>query len=94
MNVTKIDGAWESPHEAAKPETMEDMQHDYNYILAGQMTKKLLDAGLITKEEYDMIMAKNRQSFPSLISSLYPTESLITQDFRGNMSPNESEVGK
>jgi hypothetical protein len=49
MNVTKIDGAWESPHEAAKPETMEDMQHDYNYILAGQMTKKLLDAGLITK---------------------------------------------
>jgi hypothetical protein len=94
MNVTKIDGAWESPHEAAKPETMEDMQRDYNYILAGQMTKKLLDAGLITKEEYDMIMAKNRQSFPSLISSLYPTESLITQEFRGNMSPSESEAGK
>jgi hypothetical protein len=94
MNVTKIDGAWESTHEAAKPETMEDMQQDYNYILAGQMTKKLLGAGLITKEEYDIIMMKNRQSFPSLISALYPTESLITQDFRGNMSPSESEAGK
>ena len=36
------------------------------------MTKKLLDRGLITEEEYDIIMTKNRQVFSPVLSDLYP----------------------
>lgn len=52
--------------------TMEEMQREYDYIRAGQMTKKLFDKGLITEEEYHIIMTKNRQVFPPILSDLYP----------------------
>lgn len=52
--------------------TMEEMQREYDYIRAEQMTKKLLDKGLITEKEYDIIMIKNRQVFSPILSDLYP----------------------
>ena len=72
--------------------TEEEMQREYNYILAEQITKKLLDKGIITEEEFGKIMAKNRQEFAPFLSDLYPTETLIPKEFRGNMSPTEEEV--
>ena len=72
--------------------TEEEMQREYDYIRAEQMTKKLLGKGLISEEEYDKIMCKNRQVFSPFLSNLYPQESLIIQGFRGNMSPTEEEV--
>ncbi|MBR6158467.1 MAG: hypothetical protein IKQ27_16055 [Lachnospiraceae bacterium] len=70
MQVTQLpDGILTA--EVPKP-TNEEMQHEYNYILAEQLTKKLLEAGLITQGEYDRIMAKNRVSFSPFLSKLIP----------------------
>ena len=57
MQVTQIPGGVMNT-EVPKP-TNEEMQHEYDYFLAEQMTKKLLDKGLITQDEFDKIMAKN-----------------------------------
>lgn len=70
MQVTQIpDGIMNT--EVPKP-TNEEMQNEYNYYLAEQLTKKLLDDGLISIDEFDKIMAKNRQSFSPFISKIIP----------------------
>ena len=61
MQVTELtDGILKA--EMPKP-TNEEMQHEYDYILAEQLTRNLLKAGKITQEEFDKIMAKNRETF-------------------------------
>lgn len=50
--------------------TNDEMQNEYNYLLAEQLTKKLLDAGLITDDEFTRIMARNRRSFSPFISKV------------------------
>lgn len=52
--------------------TDQEMQNEYNYFLAEQMTKKLLDKGLISVDEFNKIMVKNRRSFSPLISKIIP----------------------
>ena len=47
MQVTKIAGGEISYNDIPRP-TNEEMQNEYNYILAEQMTRKLLDRGLIS----------------------------------------------
>lgn len=50
--------------------TNDEMQNEYNYLLAEQLTKKLLDVGLITDDEFTRIMARNRRSFSPFISKV------------------------
>ncbi len=69
MQVTQIAGSEISYNDIPKP-TDAEMQNEYNYILAEQMTRKLLDKGLISDEEFDKIMAKNRLSFSPFISKI------------------------
>lgn len=69
MQVTQIAGGEISYNDIPKP-TDAEMQNEYNYILAEQMTRKLLDKGLISEDEFDKIMAKNRQSFSPFISRI------------------------
>ena len=57
---------------APSPSPEEKIQNEYNYILAQQITKRLLDAGLITKDEFNKITAKNRESFSSLLGRIMP----------------------
>lgn len=66
--------------EVPKP-TNQEMQNEYDYILAEQMTKNLLLQGLITKDEYEQIMAKNRDSFSPFISCKCRND-LLFQAFR------------
>ena len=72
MQVTKLTAEQMGAEPKKHQYTIEEMQRDYNYIRAGQMTKKLLDKGLISEEEYDVIMTKNRQVFSPILSDLYP----------------------
>ena len=58
-----------NPADVPKP-TNDEMQNEYNYLLAEQLTKKLLDAGLITDDEFTRIMARNRRSFSPFISKV------------------------
>ena len=69
MQVTKIAGGEISYNDIPRP-TNEEMQNEYNYILAEQMTRKLLDRGLISVDEFDKIMAKNLRSFSPFISKI------------------------
>lgn len=50
--------------------TNEEMQHEYDYYLAERMTRSLLDARLITKGEFDKIMARNRESFSPFLARI------------------------
>ena len=68
MQITQIpDGVLNT--EVPKP-TNEQMQNEYDYILAEQQTRKLLDKGLITVGEFNKIMAKNRQTFSPFIARI------------------------
>lgn len=71
MNITQITENGIVATEIPKP-TNQDMQNEYDYILAEQMTKNLLSQGLITDDEYEKIMAKNRDSFSPFISKIMP----------------------
>lgn len=72
MQVTKLTAEQIGAEPKKHQYTIEEMQREYNYIRAGQMTKNLLDKGLITEEEYNVIMTKNRQVFSPILSDLYP----------------------
>ena len=71
MQVTKIVNSEISYNDIPKP-TDAEMQNEYNFILAEQMTKKLLDKGLVSVDEFNKIMAKNRRSFSPYISRIMP----------------------
>lgn len=69
MNVTQIQENGIAASDIPKPGN-DQMQNEYNYILAEQMTKKLLDSGLISIDEFNKIMEKNRQSFSPFFSRI------------------------
>lgn len=70
MQVTKLTagqiGAVPKKHQY----TEEEMQREYDYIRAEQMTRKLLDEGMITEEEFDKITALTRKSFSPFLSEI------------------------
>ena len=49
-----------------------ELQREYDYIRAEKLTRKLLDLGLITIEEFDKIMALNRESFSPALARIMP----------------------
>ena len=69
MHITTIKGADGSRQELPRPSDPE-LQNEYNYILAENLTKKLLEKGLISVDESDKIMEKNRQTFSPLFSRI------------------------
>lgn len=69
MNITETTGM--PLYETRKP-THEEMQSEYNYLLAEELTKKLLDKGLVSGDEFARIMAKNRRTFSPFIARLLP----------------------
>ena len=50
MHITTIKGADGGRVEASRP-TDAELQNEYNYILAENLTKKLLEKGLISVDE-------------------------------------------
>ena len=47
-------------------------QNEYNYVLAQQITKRLLEKGFITEAVFNKITAKNRESFSPLLGRIMP----------------------
>ena len=69
MNITKI----QDTPAAGRPEhTDEEMRSEVSYIIAEQITKKLLEKEFITPGEFDKIMAKNREKFSPAIARFIP----------------------
>lgn len=71
MQVTQMTDGRVNPVDVPKP-TNDEMQSEYDYILAEQLTRKLLDKGLISVDEFNKIMAKNRETFSPYISKIIP----------------------
>lgn len=68
MNVTEVNG--ELITETFPKPTNEDLQNEYDYLLAESITKKMLERGLISLDEFDKIMRKNRQEFSPFIGRI------------------------
>ena len=63
LQRTPFIGNGERYRKALPCPTDAELQNEFNYILAENFTKKLLEKGLISVDEFNKIMAKNRESF-------------------------------
>lgn len=52
--------------------TDEELQREYNYLLAEELAKKLLANMLITPSEFEKIMIKNCSKFQPFLSKIVP----------------------
>ena len=50
--------------------TQEQLQQEFNFLCAEHLTKTMLNQGLITPDEYRLIMMENLIAFPTFISSI------------------------
>ena len=66
--VVKLNG--KKQNDSVPRPTDAELQNEYNYILAENLTKKLLEKGLISVDEFNKIMEKNRRTFSPLFSRI------------------------
>ena len=52
--------------------TEEELQHEFDYFVAQQMLKKLLDMGNISVDVFNKITEKNRLTFSPYLSEIMP----------------------
>ena len=50
--------------------TQEQLQQEFNFLRAEQITRTMLKQGLITADEYRRIMVENTVTFPTFISQI------------------------
>ena len=70
MQVKKIMPSDQAAAPTSRKMTQEQLQMEFNYMQAERITKKLLERGLITEEEFEKIMAENKRTFPTILSPL------------------------
>lgn len=71
MQVTKItDMPTAKPVTEQKILSQKELQNEYDYLQCKKNLQKILDAGLITQEEFHKIDQLNRKSFSILYASL------------------------
>ena len=61
MQITKITSPAETKAPAAHRLTDKQLYDEINYHRAEKLTKKMLEKGLITADEYDRILAETRK---------------------------------
>lgn len=69
MELQKIETG-NTPKPQVTPIKQEELQRDFDYMLAERFTKRMLQEGLISEEEYVSIMNKNRDNFSPSFSAL------------------------
>ena len=69
-NLTPFIGNGERCRQAIPRPTDAELQNEYDYLLAENITKKLLEKGLISVDEFNKIMEKNRRTFSPLFSRI------------------------
>ncbi len=70
MQVTKITSPAEPAMPAARRLTEKQFYDEINYHRAEKLTKKMLDKGLITADEYDRILAETRKIFVPYLAEI------------------------
>ena len=48
----------------------DDLLQEFNFLRAEQFTRKLLSRGLISRDEFRLILRENRKTFPTFLSSI------------------------
>ena len=48
----------------------DDLLQEFNFLRAELFTRKLLTLGLISRDEFYLIMQENRRTFPTFLSSI------------------------
>lgn len=69
MKVTKLE-AIDSIKYEAKKHTETSIKNEHGYLLAENLTKKLLEKGFINQSEFDKIMNKNRETFSPFLAEI------------------------
>ena len=69
MQVTKLEAVDSIKYEAKRP-TEKSLKNEHDYLVAENLTRKLLDKGLINQNEYDKIMVKNRETFSPFLAEI------------------------
>ncbi|MBF4482280.1 MAG: hypothetical protein QQM50_01770 [Dehalococcoides mccartyi] len=54
------------------PITQEQLQREYDYVLAQQLLKSMLEKELISVDEFNKITTLNRQSFSPALAQIIP----------------------
>ena len=62
MQVTEVTSA-SKPLTALSQISHEQLQHEFNFLRAEHLTKTMLNQGLITPDEYRLIMIENMVTF-------------------------------
>ena len=69
MQVTEVTSVT-TPSIALSRISQEQLQQEFNFLRAEHLTKTMLNRGLITPNEYRLIMAENKVTFPTFISQI------------------------
>ena len=69
MRVTKLEAVDSIKYEAKKP-SQAAIKNEHDYLVAENLTKKLLERGLINQIEFDKIMVKNRETFSPFLADI------------------------
>ncbi len=69
MQVTKLESVESVKYEAVKPSEA-SLKNEYDYLIAENLTKRLLENGFIIQSEFDKIMAKNRETFSPFLADI------------------------
>lgn len=72
MQVTKLTPEQMNAAPKKHEYTEEEMQQEYGYMLAQQLTKKLFEKGMISEGELHKITAKNRETFSPKLAAIMP----------------------
>ncbi|WP_019000869.1 SHOCT domain-containing protein [Succinimonas amylolytica] len=69
MQVTEVISVT-TPSTTLSQITQDQLQQEFNFLRAEQITRTMLNQGLITADEYRRIMVENTITFPTFISSI------------------------
>lgn len=72
MQVTKLTPEQMNAAPKKHEYTEKELQQEYGYMLAQQMTKKLLEKGLISDAEFQKITTKNKETFSPKLAAIMP----------------------
>lgn len=48
----------------------DDLLQEFNFLRADLFTRKVLSQGLISRDEFQLIMQENRRTFPTFLTSI------------------------
>jgi len=72
MQVIKITDQQQIPISANKVYMKEELQREYDCILAQNILKSILEKGLITVDEFNKITELNRKTFSPYLAEITP----------------------